>query len=162
MGLYNPASRLGHGQVIHIKQWTVITNPCSNFNGSLVDPVICPPDANLDDIIGVYNQQFSSCIACMTFQGVTKASNKKCLINRNWVWLLPNQSSTHILILLSRASKVTGPRAWRHLVWLYVTHCMQILLTHWRRDDLAAIWQLTFRNAFSWMKLYEFHLGVNE
>ena len=31
-------------------------------------------------------------------------------------------------------------------------------LTHWGRDKMAAIFQTTFWNAFSWMKMYEFQL----
>ena len=31
-------------------------------------------------------------------------------------------------------------------------------LTHWGREKMAAISQTTFSSAFSWMKLYEFHL----
>ena len=30
------------------------------------------------------------------------------------------------------------------------------LLTHWGREKIAAIWQMTLSNAFSWMKIYEF------
>ena len=30
------------------------------------------------------------------------------------------------------------------------------ILTHWGRDQMAAIFQTTFSNAFSWIKLYEF------
>ena len=32
------------------------------------------------------------------------------------------------------------------------------LLKHWGRDKMAAIAQTTFSNAFSWMKMYKFHL----
>ena len=32
------------------------------------------------------------------------------------------------------------------------------LLTHWGRDKMAAIFQTTFSNGFSWMKMYEFRL----
>ena len=36
---------------------------------------------------------------------------------------------------------------------------MQLLsLTHWGRDKMAAIFQTTFSNAFSWMKMYKFRL----
>ena len=34
----------------------------------------------------------------------------------------------------------------------------QWLLTNWGRDKIDAISQTTFSNAFSWMKMYEFHL----
>ena len=33
-----------------------------------------------------------------------------------------------------------------------------ILLSHWGRDEMADIFQTTFINGFSWMKLYEFWL----
>ena len=33
-----------------------------------------------------------------------------------------------------------------------------IILTHWGRDKVAAIFQTTFSNAFSWMKIYKFLL----
>ena len=33
-----------------------------------------------------------------------------------------------------------------------------ISLTHWGRDKMAAIFQMTFSNGFSWMKMYEFRL----
>ena len=31
-------------------------------------------------------------------------------------------------------------------------------LTHWGRDNMAAIFQTTFSNAFSWLKMFEFRL----
>ena len=34
----------------------------------------------------------------------------------------------------------------------------EALLTHWGRDKMAAISQMTFSNAFSWMKKYQFRL----
>ena len=34
----------------------------------------------------------------------------------------------------------------------------QKMLTHWGRDKMAAIFWMTFSNAFSWMKMYEFRL----
>ena len=30
--------------------------------------------------------------------------------------------------------------------------------THWDRDNIGAIFQITFSNVFSWMKIYEFRL----
>ena len=35
---------------------------------------------------------------------------------------------------------------------------MLIWLTHWGRDKMAAIFQTTFSNGFSWIKMYEFGL----
>ena len=34
----------------------------------------------------------------------------------------------------------------------------QKVLTHWSRDKMAAIFQTTFSNGFSWMKIYQFRL----
>ena len=38
------------------------------------------------------------------------------------------------------------------------SQCYNTELTHWGRDKMAAIFQTTFSNAFSWMKMYEFRL----
>ena len=35
---------------------------------------------------------------------------------------------------------------------------MVFVLTQWGRDKMDAIWQRTFSNAFSWMKMFEFQL----
>ena len=35
------------------------------------------------------------------------------------------------------------------------------LLTNWGRDKMAAIFQMTFSNAFSWMKIYEFFIKMS-
>ena len=52
-------------------------------------------------------------------------------------------------------------------IWFYLAHyplanvavfLKLSLLTHWGRDKMAAILQTTFSNAFSWMKMHEFHL----
>ena len=37
---------------------------------------------------------------------------------------------------------------------IYIGNC----LTHWGRDKMDAIFQTTFSNGFSWMKMYEFRL----
>ena len=34
-------------------------------------------------------------------------------------------------------------------------------LTHWGRDKMAAIFQTTFSNAFSWIKMFEFRLNFH-
>ena len=33
-------------------------------------------------------------------------------------------------------------------------------LTHWGPDKMAAIFQTTFSNGFSWMKIFEFQLRI--
>ena len=43
------------------------------------------------------------------------------------------------------------------IVLLCICH-FRIRLTHWGRDKMAAIFQTTFSNGFSWMKMYEFRL----
>ena len=37
-------------------------------------------------------------------------------------------------------------------------HSYSTTLTHWDRDEMAAILHTAFSNAFSWMKMYEFRL----
>ena len=37
-------------------------------------------------------------------------------------------------------------------------HSLPKRLTHWDRDNMAAIFQTIFSNAFSWMKIYAFRL----
>ena len=34
-------------------------------------------------------------------------------------------------------------------------------LTHWGRDKMDALFQTTFSNGFSWMKMYEFRLKIS-
>ena len=36
-----------------------------------------------------------------------------------------------------------------------------ITSTHWGRDKMAAVFQTTFSNAFSWMKVYKFRLSFH-
>ena len=56
--------------------------------------------------------------------------------------------------LISRGSE---PLPFLPLPILRKTHAV-IELTHWGQDKMAAIFQTTFLNAFSWMKIYEFQL----
>ena len=41
------------------------------------------------------------------------------------------------------------------------SHSSHYHLTHWDRDNMAAILWMTFSNAFSWMKIYEFQFHWN-
>ena len=42
---------------------------------------------------------------------------------------------------------------------MYSVECIfNRILTHWGRDKMAAVFQTTFSNAFSWMKMYEYWL----
>ena len=45
--------------------------------------------------------------------------------------------------------------------WTVSPYCAELLLgnlTHWGRDKMAAVFQTTFSNAFSWMKMYKFRI----
>ena len=53
-------------------------------------------------------------------------------------------------------------------IWVMVTintnpniHHADSSLTHWGRDKMAAIFQTTFSNAFSWMKMVKFRLSYH-
>ena len=43
-------------------------------------------------------------------------------------------------------------------MWLKLLSFILSILTHWGRDKMAAIFQTTFSNAFSWMKMFKFRL----
>ena len=45
--------------------------------------------------------------------------------------------------------------SWMHICY---RHLLLVSSTHWRRDKMAAIFQTTFSDAFSWMKIYTFWL----
>ena len=57
----------------------------------------------------------------------------------------------------NRQERVVGLGAWTVITSLtYGTWWSS--LTHWRRGKMAAIFQTTFSNAFSWIKMSEFRL----
>ena len=49
---------------------------------------------------------------------------------------------------------------WSRVFMHWTVICTQpmVALTHWGWDKMATIFQTTFSNAFSWMKMYEFRL----
>ena len=44
------------------------------------------------------------------------------------------------------------------LVMEILQSCIKPSITHWGRDKMAAVWQTTLSNAFSWMQMLEFRL----
>ena len=65
---------------------------------------------------------------------------------------------THVFLITRNAYLQLGP----DLQWISIhTFQFNLLLTHWGRDKMAAIFLMTFSNAFSWMKIYEFWLGFH-
>ena len=45
---------------------------------------------------------------------------------------------------------------WVITSWRFIIMVITKTSTHWSRDIMAAIFQTTFSNGFSWMKMYEF------
>ena len=45
-----------------------------------------------------------------------------------------------------------------HLLMFLQQRLLNYCLTHWGRDKMVAIFQTTFSNAFSWMKMFKFRL----
>ena len=43
----------------------------------------------------------------------------------------------------------------------YQQPCYWLCLTHWGWDEMNNIWQMTFSNVFSWMKMFEFRLKIH-
>ena len=66
--------------------------------------------------------------------------------------LRPGQNGRHfpdnILVFVNENVWISIKISITKLVWL----------AHWGRDKMDAIFQITFLNAFSWMKMYEFRL----
>ena len=81
---------------------------------------------------------------------------------RNYEWNIPIKHGTYLRhrFLRSRLdniSKVLRLCLWSYRYWVCL--CLFIVtLTHWGRDKMAAIFQTTFSDGFSWMKMYEFRL----
>ena len=53
------------------------------------------------------------------------------------------------------------PHYWPFVIWsfdVFFVIKLNTLLTHWGWDKMAAIFQTTFSNGFSWIKIYEFRL----
>ena len=70
-----------------------------------------------------------------------------CTIIRNNLIVWKHQFWLYGLTILSE-----------HFYWNFIQLCCEgfyQVLTHWSRDKITAIFQTTFSNAFSWMKMYE-------
>ena len=77
-------------------------------------------------------------LLCMTSElGVTKAPFVNFSLGDN---------TCYVFELHFNNSDVTTAKLW------------QYMLTHWGREKMAAVSQTLYSNAFSWMKMYEFHL----
>ena len=85
----------------------------------------------------------------------------------SWIPTMPATSyGKRCLIIKSRWEHTESNLSitWSIMTWYCWWHdndkCrIQIkLLTHWGRDNMAAIFQMTFSNAFAWMKMYQFRL----
>ena len=75
--------------------------------------------------------------------------NMKRCINMKWMWKM---QSGH--------DSVQRWTDWqdRQMDKVKPVYPLQIHLTHWGRDKMVTIYQTTFWNAFSWMKMYKFWL----
>ena len=115
------------------------TESCHYTSFVVIDgtAVLKPYGVNSDDKFGI-----------VAFLGFPLCTRKYCL--RKW-WpfcpggdglnpLVPNHDEVRILCVSRDA---------------IITLC---LLTHWGGDKMAAIFQTTLSNAFSWMKMFEFRL----
>ena len=53
-------------------------------------------------------------------------------------------------------------QVWKNAISFHILMWSSKWLTHWGRDKMAAIFQTTFSNTFSWMKIYEFRLRFHK
>ena len=77
------------------------------------------------------------------------------LILEVWRW------SYHFYILDFSAKWWFKPPILRLLDFMGLYEKKPHCLTHWGRDKMVAIFQTTFSNGFSWMKMYEFRLTLH-
>ena len=99
--------------------------------------------------------------------------NKFCLsLSLAWCHQAPshylNQSTNHQWGLVAFTRRQSHKKCCRYLYLWYKSKItnwrLQLLLpeatelTHWGRDKMVDIFQTTFSNAFSWMKMHEFRL----
>ena len=72
-----------------------------------------------------------------------------------WVW--SEQSVCFCYLCLCWQGSAYSRENWAvHVTCCHMDTVLQSDLTHWGHDKMAGIFQ-TFSNAFSWMKMYEFH-----
>ena len=69
--------------------------------------------------------------------------------------VIKSEKVNHIEKLSQLSLITTSDNACR---WHVTGQPLCVALTHWVRDKMTAIFQTTFSNAFSWMKMYEFRL----
>ena len=86
-----------------------------------------------------------------------KMSSAKCCSFRLGLNVLMSLHCAIMCIPEASHASISGwPKADPRLMATCLTHCQT--LTHWGRDKMAAIFQTTFSNGFSLMKMYEFRL----
>ena len=89
---------------------------------------------------------------------------KTCLFRwRLNIWLLGSDTVATLIMVVKAFWRNCLSLTDKHVVWGDYNPYLKIQfnpswLTHWGRDELAAIYKTTFSNAFCWMKMHEFRL----
>ena len=69
-------------------------------------------------------------------------------------WEVPQCCCQDACWISERAMTTHMTHMTKHILWH--RDSWNLTLTHWGRDKMAAIFQTTFSNRFSWMEMYEF------
>ena len=78
-----------------------------------------------------------------------------CIFHRH----MPKLCVWEYFAILITSTMLICDSSWQKLIYYQlVVDLRSAMLTHWGRDKMAAIFQTTFSNAFSWMKMHEFRL----
>ena len=90
-------------------------------------------------------------------KGVYHSSNWQACTGR--LQLFPRKLVIGWFYLCWQVNPLKFPICIRPKIWYQLRVCSaSSVLTYWGRDKTAAIFQTTFSNAFSWMKMYRFPL----
>ena len=88
--------------------------------------------------------------------------NEKCCIliciSQKLVPKGPTDNKSALIVVMSWCRSGDKPLPEPMLTQFTDAYMRQQGLTHWDRDKMAIIFQTTFSNAFSWMKMFEFQL----
>ena len=107
--------------------------------------------------------QCCRCPCTCGYQAICRHStNYKVLSNINWLSII--YAFVHFMTLIKMADEISRYMLCMHRKYQSITRAHNywvettsfLTLTHWGQDKMAAIFQTTLSNAFSWMKMYKF------
>ena len=152
----------------------------TSSNGKLfrVTGPLCGEFTEIPLTKGQWRETLAFCLICAWNKGLSKQSRCRWHIYlplysdmQQACFTNPTMHNSHIpqcTILKHKCTHVCNFKlihCWIHVYALWdfkisitLSALSDATLTHWGRDKMAAIFQTTFLNAFSWMKMFKFRL----